>query len=120
MVPHQPCDSRIDTGAVYTPGWEHRGSKSAKAKQGQPMSQPMSHEGSALSGVPYTEVAPGGINISSFRSALLAAFLFCFAVLGSLHGEFIVCACPYVGGLATWLDLTWDVSTLSQYIRPPG
>ena len=77
---HQPCDSREDTGAVCTLGWERRGHKPRSA-----------HEGSVHS-VPYTEGVPGDIYIGGFRSALLAAF-FLFAVLGSLHGAF---TCAYL------------------------
>ena len=72
---HQPCDSREDTGAVCTLGWERRGHKPRSA-----------HEGLAHS-VPYTEGAPGDIFIGGFKRAACGALS--FAVLGSLHGAFI-------------------------------
>ena len=60
---HWPCDSKEDTGAASTLGWECRGHKPRSAHEG--LVQP----------VPYTGGVPGDFYIRGFTRAPHAAVL---------------------------------------------
>ena len=73
---HRPCDSKEDTGAASTLGWECRGHK------------PRPAHGGLVQPVRYTGGVPGEFYIRGLIRAPHAAAL-CFPALGSLHGAFI-------------------------------
>ena len=60
---HWPCDSKEDTGAACTLGWERRGHK------------PRSAHGKLVQPVPYTGGVPGDFYIRGFIRAPHAAAL---------------------------------------------
>ena len=74
---HRQCDSKEDTGAASTLGWERLGH------------EPRSAHGKLVQPVPYTGGVPGDFYIRGLKRAPHAVALSFFAALGSLHCAFI-------------------------------